>query len=166
MQEIAYFNGSEDFFSELSDYLKGKEVLEIFAGNGLLARKLADRGVKIKATSLFSGHDGHDLGMHFSVDQMDARKAIQVYGDQSDVLLVSWPVADNSILRALEFWKSEKPIVYIGEAPNPDLPGMAFLPGCACDEFFERITWLKEFETYQPKNLIEKAGVVYLKEAS
>lgn len=164
MKEIAYFNGSDDFLNELAGYLKGKKVLEIFAGNGLLARHLEDREVDIKATSMFSGHDGHEFGLHTAVDQMDARKAIQVYGSESDVLLVSWPVADNSLLRALEFWDSKKPIVYIGEAPNPDLPGMAFLPGCASDEFFESITWVNEFETYEPKNLIEKAGVVYLKE--
>ena len=161
MEEIAYFKGCDAFYRELSDFLKGKKVLEIFAGNGLLAHKLDQRGVKIRSTSLFSGHDGHSHGMHFPVDEIDARKAVQVWGAESDILLVSWPVADQSILPAMDLWGSEKPIVYIGEAPNSKLPGLSGLPGCACDEFFERITWEREFKTYTATNMLEKAGVIF-----
>ena len=82
-------------------YLKDKRILEVFAGNGLLASLLAEKGVFVNATSLLSGHDGHQEGMHYDVALMDARKAVQVYGDDSDVLLVSWPVADKSILPAM-----------------------------------------------------------------
>lgn len=160
-QAISFFKPSGAFIDELADYLRGKQVLEIFAGNGLMAQLLSSSGVSITATSLLSGHDGHQQGMNFSVEEMEARIAVQTYGDNSDVLLVSWPVADQSILPAVDLWGSKKPIVYIGEAPNPTLPGLSGLPGCACDEFFERITWEREFESYPATNMLEKAGVVF-----
>lgn len=161
---ISYFKNSPEFIEELAEFLAGKEVLEIFAGNGLMANLLAEKGVSVTATSLLSGHDGHREGMHFEVKEMPAHEAVRAYGDNSDVLLVSWPVADTSILHAMNLWSSRKPIVYIGEAPNPKLPGLSGLPGCACDEFFERIRWEREFESYNATNMLEKAGVIYYSE--
>lgn len=160
MKEIAFFKGSEAFYSDLAEYLSGKRVLEVYSGNGLLARKLSDRGVDIKATSLFSGHDGHEQGMHFYVHEMPAKIAAMVHGPKRDVLLVSWPIADKSILGVLESWSAEKPIVYIGEMPNLELPGLMGLSGCACDEFFERTAVAQEFSSYPSTNMLEKAVIL------
>lgn len=160
MDPITYFRDSDQFADELSIYLKGKRVLEVFAGNGYLAKRLSDRGVNVRATSIFSGHDGHFYGMHFPVEELTAMEAISEYGDDSDVLLMSWPVADERAYHALKLWGVSKPIVYIGEVTNPDLPGLMGLSGCASDRFFDSITWEREFSSYSG-NMLEKAGVIY-----
>lgn len=156
---ITYFRKSYGFFKELEGYLKGKKVLEIFSGNGFLAKELSDRGIEVKSTSLFSGHDGHANGMNFEVEELSAVDAVTQYGQEYDFLLMSWPVVGPWALEAIEVWGEEKPVIYIGEAPRPELPGLAGLPGCASDEFFESITWEKVFSSYQG-NILERAGVI------
>jgi hypothetical protein len=157
----AFLKPSQDFLNELSDYLRGKSVLEVFAGNGYLASELEKRGVTTTATSLFSGHDGHAHAMYSKVREMDARVAAREYRDTHDVLLMSWPVADESALRAILEWGSDKPVVYIGETPHLELPGLMGLSGCASDLFFESIRWERFFESYHG-NMLEKAGILYL----
>jgi len=158
---IIFWSKSETFLAELSTYLKGKTALEVFAGNGFLAHQLSVRGAEVKATSLFAGHDGHQDGLHHPVEEMDATQAIVKFGEEADVLLMSWPTATDAAYKAILAWGTEKPVVYIGETPCPELPGMSGLSGCASDEFFEVICWQKRFSTYRG-NLLEKAGVIRL----
>lgn len=163
MSPVCFFKKSDDFINELSDYLEGKTVLEVFAGNGYLSSLLREKGIQVHATSLFSGHDGHANGLFFPVEEMDAEQAVSKYGQEYDVLLISWPVVSNKALKALRRWGSEKPVVYIGEVTDRSLPGALGLGGCADDEFFESIVWEREFRSYSG-NMLERAGVIYEKE--
>lgn len=160
MTPISYFRPSEAFIEELSTYLKGKKVLEVFAGNGYLAKLLADKGVDIRSTTLFSGHDGHQVKMYFPVDEIPGIQAVKIYKEESDVLLMSWPLTDQSAYHVLREWGPDKPVVYIGETPHNRLTGLSGLSGCASDEFFDSIIWEREFASYSG-NMLEKAGVIY-----
>lgn len=150
-----YWNPNPQFVDELTQFLEGKRVLEIFAGNGYLARLLAERGISIKATTQFSGHDGHERGVYFDVEDVDAVSAVHTYGDDHDVLLICWPTVTPAVLHAVVHWGFDKDIVFIGEVTDYNKNQLA---GCATDEFFECMSFTRRFDTYKG-NFIESALV-------
>lgn len=145
-----YWRPNGPFVDELTTYLAGKPVLEIFAGNGYLAGLLAQRGIDIRATTRLSSHDAHDFGMFFDVEEMEAEMAVQAYGQTSDVLLISWPTTTQAVLRAARLWGPEKPVVYIGELG--DIRNGVYA-GCASDEFFDALRHGRRFKTYQGRQM-------------
>lgn len=153
---VAYGNFSDRFVDGLAETLQGMAVLEIFAGNGLLAAKLAARGIQVTATSLFSGHDGHGMGLRHPVIEMDAVQAVRELGAAAEALLMSWPTTTEATTRAVLEWGSERPVVFIGEITRPDLD-QAGLGGCATDTFFEATEILGELEGYEPGNWLDRA---------
>lgn len=90
-KEVSWGSFTDEFVNELASWIGDRKVLEVFAGNGLLASKLAARGIDIIATSRFAGHDGHSLGFHHKVVEMEASAAVHELGEGRDVLLMSWP---------------------------------------------------------------------------
>lgn len=153
-QRGVFFKNSSLFIHELAEYLHGKRVLEVFAGNGLLAGLLAQKGVQVTATTRFSGMDGHDYGLYYPVESMDAPEAVRLYGTDHDVLLMSWPTVTNDAYTAACLMK--KPIVIIGDVTDY---GQNHLGGCATDDFWAQAKTIKVFESY-PGRWIEKAQVV------
>lgn len=141
-----YWKVSSIFIEEIAAFLRGKRVLEIFAGNGYLAGCLAQRGIAIKATSRLSGHDCHELGMYADVEELDAEPAVAAYGADYDVLLMSWPTVTPAAYRAARLWGAGRPICYIGEMTDLDA---GRLGGCATDEFFASIDVTRRFQSYQ-----------------
>lgn len=150
---------TEKFVDELADWIGGRTVLEVFAGNGLLASMLDRRGVDIVATSLFRGHDGHERGLHFPVTEMRATDAARQFNDR-DILLMSWPTADEGALHAALSWGEERPIVFIGEVTVIE---QGLLGGCGSDMFFELTSQTEAFRHYRPSNILERAAVRELK---
>lgn len=161
-QPDAWGHFTDAFLDELVDWIDGRTVLEVFAGNGLLASMLAARGVDVVATTLFRGHDGHERGMHFPVLEMRASQAARVYADR-EVLLMSWPTADEGAMQASIVWGEERPIVFIGEVTVLD---ENILGGCASDLFFELTEELRTFDAYEPTNMIERAAVRQLRDGA
>jgi len=147
------------FVDALAERLRGKSVLEVFAGNGTLAAELTRRGVDVVATTLFSGHDGHERGLRFPVVERDARAAVREFGRERDVLLMSWPTTTEAAAAAALEWGDERPIVFIGEVTRPEL-GLAGLGGCASDFFFEIAELQDEIAGYRGRGALDRA-VVY-----
>lgn len=143
------------FVSELAQYLQGKRVLEIFAGNGYLAALLQREGVEVRPTTLFTGHDGHQSGLYTAVEELDAESAVLRYGPESDVLLMAWPTVTEAALRAALLWGPARDIVFVGEITDYS---QNHLGGCATDAFFECMTFGHRFASYQG-NWIESARV-------
>ena len=133
------------FVDELAAALAGMRVLEVFAGNGMLSAKLAERGVDVLATSLFSSHDGSINGMHHPVLEMRAAEAARTHGDR-DVLLMCWPPSDEAAAQAALLWGEERPLVFIGEVTDFE---SGSLGGCASDLFFELSDVRREFAAYR-----------------
>lgn len=151
---------SSAFVTELSDYLESKSVLEVFAGNGLLAGHLASNGVHVTATSILSSMDGHERGVYHPVENLKASTAVEKYGLTHDVLLMCWATVTMDALRAAEAWGPGRNIVFIGEVTDYT---KNHLGGCATDEFFEAIEVVHRFEHHRLKNMLEQAFVCRLK---
>ena len=156
---ITYGNFTEPFLNSLAEQLKGKRVLEIFAGNGFLASELEKRGITILPTTIFSGHDGHAEKMYTDVLEIDALSAVKEYTDDHDILLVCWPTTTEETWKASMEWGSEKPIFFIGEAPKPGNP----YPGCASDTFFEAVEQTNTIPGYEPRNYLDSAYIMHSK---
>lgn len=159
---ISYGNFTPAFIDDLARRLKGKRVLEVYAGNGYLASLLRSRGVDMVATTLFSGHDGHEQGMLSEVINMNVVEAVATLGGDFDILLVSWPTTSEELLKATRLWGA-KPIVFIGEVYNHDLLHGGYA-GCASDAFFLAVDTLENIESYEPRNRLEKACVFRLRD--
>jgi hypothetical protein len=155
-------NFDDRFCDELKTWIDGRRVLETFAGNGLLADRLARRGVDIVSTTLFSSHDCHHLGIHYKdVIEMDAVSAVERYGEECDILLMCWPTTVEATTIAAFGW-GEKPIVFVGEVTDHRL-GIAGLGGCATDLFFDITEEIEVFSTYKAGNRLERAAVRMLR---
>ena len=154
-----YWTPSPAFIDELGTFLQGKKVLEIFAGNGYLAGILNARAINIKATSLRAGHDAHQQGFYYFVEELEATAAVELYGETNDIFLVSWPTVTTAVLQAVMAWGSQKDIVYIGEITDYS---KGHLGGCATDAFFEHILCCHTFLSYKG-NQIESAKVIRLR---
>jgi hypothetical protein len=133
--------------------------LEIFAGNGYLAAQLLAQDVGVLPTTVFSSHDNHAAGCYCKVEELGASEAVARYGKKHEVLLVCWPTVTLDVLKAAQVWGPDKDIVFIGEVTDYS---KNHLGGCATDEFFDAIQFLKTFDTYQG-NMLEAAGVCRLK---
>jgi hypothetical protein len=157
----SFWRPNEAFVGELSSYLSGKRVLEIFSGNGLLAGLLSARGVDVRATTLLSSHDSHSSGFFHPVEELHAIDAVVQYGGESDVLLVAWPTTTPAVLMAALRWGEDKPIVFIGEVTDRSRGPMGY-GGCATDEFFDAVEVQQRFDTYKG-NMLEAALVYKLK---
>lgn len=156
---VHYGNFDAPFIDDLATHLRGRRVLEIFAGNGYLASLLAARGVDIQATSLFASHDGHERGFCHPVTEVDAVTAVTTLGTAADVLLVSWPTTTEAMAKAALAWGAERPIVFIGEVTDHQLGGMG-LGGCASDRFFEITAIDRAFASYRGRGRLDRAVIM------
>ena len=140
-----YPNVNHQWTKALSGFLKGKRVLEIMAGNGLLSCLLQEHGAKVIATDIAPDKSNDYISMRngnfTDVMKMDALSAIRRFGSQIDVILCSWPPqGEEVVLKALETFQHMKPdgfMIYIGEWKG----GFN-----ATDSFFERIEIIDALE--------------------
>lgn len=152
-----FWRVNQEFIDELSAKLRGKRVLEVFAGNGLMAALLHARGVDIVATSILSSMDAHERGLYHPIQEMDAVEAVLTLHQDCDVLLMCWPTVTQKAVRAAMHWSAIKdaPIVFIGEYTDYS---KNHLGGCATDEFFEMFKIDQTFSSYRG-NALERACI-------
>jgi hypothetical protein len=154
-----FWRTSPAFVDELTEFLQGKSVLEVFAGNGYLSAWLNAKGVKVTATSILSGHDSHEAGMYAPVQELKASAAVSQLGGSHDVLLMTWPVVTMDVLYACKAWGRGRDIIFVGEVTDY---AKNHLGGCATDEFFDSIVVSHRFGSYQG-NKLEAAFVCRLR---
>lgn len=155
-----FWQPTAPFVQELENFVGKRSVLEVFAGNGLLAGHLAQAGVTVTATSILSSMDGHELGIYHPVDNIKASSAVSKYGLTHDVLLMCWPTTTMDALYAAQAWGLGRDIVFIGEVTDYS---KHHLGGCATDEFFDAVDIVHTFDKYTPRNALERAMVCRLK---
>lgn len=131
VSKFGYCLPSLSWIEPLSNYLKGKRVLEIMAGNGILSYLLKERGVDSLPTDNFSWKNNlWEKNQWMEVENINCIDAINKYCD-FDVILCSWPPMEDDFYNACKLAKEINPnveIVYIGELEG----------GCtASDKFFE-----------------------------
>ncbi len=137
-----------DFVDDLASWIGDRKVLEVFAGNGVLASELSKRGVDIVATSIHSySYDGERKDFAFDVKECEATRAVHEYGQDRDILLMSWPTTiDEGAAGAALLWGQDRLIVFIGEVT--DLKN-GFYGGCATDLFFDMTEETASFDSYK-----------------
>jgi len=122
---------SWDWVKPLVAWIGNRKVLEVMAGAGWLARALSEKGINIIATDDYSWIEKREWELQTEVKKMDAFSAIEIFGEESDILIISWPYMDPSAFEAIRKWNEIRPgglIIYIGEQEG----------GCtANEEFFE-----------------------------
>ena len=130
---------TEDYCNELKNHIGNKKVLEVMSGRGFLAKGLSEQGVNIKATDDLSWPNMKEPLTN--IDNLPALEAIKKYGDDFDILLISWPPYNEyAINEAIQHWGAKKEILYIGENDGC----------CANEEFFNMIK-MKKSEIKQPQ---------------
>ena len=113
-----------DSLAKLSRLLASKatpQVLEVMAGQGTLARPMADRNIQWTCT------DSDPITRE--VVQRNALAAISEFGDESDLLFVSWvPYESTEDLAILNEWvrKRGKPLIIVGEGKGGCTGSRAF----------------------------------------
>jgi hypothetical protein len=162
-QAFSFWKYNSEFVLELSKYLKEKKVLEIFAGNGLMASYLSENGVDITSTSLLRDYDRSGIQMHFPVVEQEALEAVLEFGSESDVLMMIWPETTPVASKAARLFfamHKDNPsaeIIFIGEKTDYT---KGWLGGCATDDFFEDFGCvIHRFGSYQG-NYIEVAEAI------
>ena len=149
----AFWRPDPRMVEALAAELRGRKVLEIFGGNGLLARRLSDLGVDVLCTSLLSSMDAHERGVYHPVHDLDARQAVLEFGEGHEVLLICWPTVTDAALDACRLWGS-KPVAYVGEVTDYS---KNHLGGCATDEFHEAARPAKRLP--YAGNMLEQAWI-------
>ena len=150
---------SNSFVDSLyNNLLKGKKVLSIYSGRGLLDYHLKERGLDIISTDNNSWYDPESkntrearliLQFHTgltienqvkkymnNIEDISAVPAVEKYAKDVDYILASWvPCGDEAICRVvscMKYYNPECKLVWIGESEY----------GCnGCDEFFEIVEY-------------------------
>ena len=110
----------------LAQLCRGRQVLEVGAGNGYLAQQLERAGVAILPTDPNEpGNSGYHLGQlrHTQITTLDAAAAIRSQTQRD--LLWSWPCPSHESAAALKQFRGEL-FVYIGEQFDGCTGGTAF----------------------------------------
>lgn len=141
IENVGFSFLSDDWITKLAKFIGDSNCLEIMAGSGALTYSLRNKGVNIIATDDYSW--GKPFRLWTDVINMDAVEAINVYGENVDFIICSWPYMDDTaykvLLKMRKINKSCK-LIYIGENEG----------GCtASDLFFENITILKNRTFYK-----------------
>jgi len=138
---------SNDWIKPLSQWIGDRKCLEVMAGTGSLSFALQQQGIDIIATDDFSwegSSNWNDNNNYWTeIEHIDAIKAVEKYGKDIDIIIISWPYMDDTAHRILQSMRKVNLnciMIFIGE-------GMG---GCtADDEFFEAIQEIENTEFEQ-----------------
>ena len=131
---------SKEWIIDLSQWIGKRKCLELMSGLGALSYGLRIQGVNIIATDNYSwrekanGEDSllrNDNKTWTHVENLGALEAVEKYGGNVDIIIMSWPPYDDEItVKVLKRMRDINPsciMIYIGEGKG----------GCtANDEFF------------------------------
>lgn len=124
---------TNEWIDDFAKWINGRRCLEVMAGTGALAKCLKDRGVDIIATDNFSWNVGNNMSEFKSfwteIEDIDAISAIDKYGKDVDIIIMSWPEMESVAYQVLLDMRLTNPnalLVYIGEGCG----------GCTADEDF------------------------------
>lgn len=130
------------------EWINNRKCLEVMAGRGILASALRQKGVSVIATDDFSwsklehGEYKKWEDTVTEVENLDAVKAVEKYGKEAGILIMSWAYMDDTAYRVIKKLNEVNPdalIVYIGESQG----------GCtADDEFFKHFDEIEDDEKF------------------
>lgn len=111
-------------------WIGNKKCLEVMAGRGWLSLALQSLGIDVIATDDYSWLKQKNWDEPVTeVEELDSIEAIEKYGKDIDLLIISWPYMDDVAYNTIKKLNEINPnvqIIYIGE-------GMG---GCTADDDF------------------------------
>lgn len=114
----------------LAEWIGDRKCLEVMAGRGWLSLALQSLGINIIATDDYSWPEYKQWGEPVTkIEQLDSVEAVEKYGKDIDLLIMSWPYMDDTAYNTIKKLNEINPdtqIIYIGE-------GMG---GCTADDDF------------------------------
>lgn len=140
IQEQGFALVSKEWIEPLAKFIGNKKCLEIMAGCGSLSYALKEQGINIIATDNFSWNVGSvwdTVNTWIDIENIDCVEAINKYGADIDIIIVSWPYMDDNAYKSLLKMREINPktmMIYIGEGQC----------GCTADDnFFETMKEVK-----------------------
>ncbi|AEV95706.1 hypothetical protein [Pediococcus claussenii] len=112
---------SAPFVDKLANYIDGKPVLEVMAGNGYISKGLRDKGQTVIATDSLDWTKENETGRNLvtEIERLDAIKAIKKYGNQVAFVIMSWSPdglsIDQDILKNIRDTNPGIKLICIGE---------------------------------------------------
>ena len=131
IKNFGYWIINQQNINNLKEFIGNSKVLEIMAGTGYVGNLLATNGINIVSTDNNSW-SGTFKTVYRRDECIDCIKAIEKYGKECDVLLMSWvPYQETIGAKAMSLYHEINPngaIIWIGEPEGGC---------CGCDEDFE-----------------------------
>jgi len=134
---------SHSWIKPLAKWIGKRKCLEIMAGTGALSKVLSDYGVSVIPTDNYAWHEIHfNQTLWCPVINIDAVKAIETYGKNVDLIIISWATMDDLLYKCLLTMRQVNPkliLLYIGETGSC----------CANNEFFNIANVIIDNQLYQ-----------------
>jgi len=145
IKQMGFSLVSFDWIIPLSKWIGSRKCLEVMSGTGSLSFALKQQGTDIMATDDFSwtGQNNWNQNKNYwtNIENIDAVKAVEKYGKEVNVIIMSWPYMDDIAYKVLLKMREVNPfciMIFIGEGYG----------GCtASDEFFDSIIEIED-ETF------------------
>jgi hypothetical protein len=122
IQQYGFVFVSWDWIEPLVQWIGSKKCLEVMSGKGTLSYALRKKGVDVIATDDFSWAKKEEFSSwkttYTEIENIDAVEAVNKYGKDIDILIMSWPYMDNTayiIIKKLNEINPNALVVYIGE---------------------------------------------------
>lgn len=141
-RNISYSVLTRQFIDILYDLLKdSKNVIELYAGKGMISYQLREKGLKLKAYDNMTWFGDNDI--YTDIIDSDALEAVLNYKEPIDYCIISWcPYEDPIIENVVDALKENNPnvtIIWIGES---------YGGCCGSDEFFHKIYSIADEKFY------------------
>ena len=160
---------TKSFINELSDYLKGKTVYDVCAGNGWYELFLLPyKDIKIypfdiqecvETNVLFEGEYSRFIGAQvYDIIQEDGLVAVDS-SSKDEIIFMSWPAYNDPFAyKVVKKMKSGQQLIYIGEDYEGCNGDNKFF-----DYLYDNFDLIKEFHTYATHNGLHDSAYVYEK---
>lgn len=109
---------SKDWIKPLADWIGERKCLEIMAGKGTLSYALQSEGKSVIATDGYKWSQFDFSSLWTNVEKIDALEAIEKYGRDVDIIIMSWCYMDELGYKSLLKMREVNPnaiMLYIGE---------------------------------------------------
>jgi len=142
IKQIGFSLISFDWVIPLSKWIGNRKCLEVMSGTGALSFAIKQQGTDIIATDDFSwtGQNNWNQSKNYwtDIENIDAVKAVEKYGKDINIVIMSWPYMDDIAYKVLQAMREVNPfciMIFIGEGYG----------GCtANDEFFDNIVEIED----------------------
>ena len=111
----------DNWVFKFAKWIGNRNVLEIMSGLGVLSYGLREKGVSLISTDDYTATNFDFNKLWTNIEKLDALSAIERYGKDIDIIIMSWCYTDETGYECLLKMREINPnavMIYIGEEPN------------------------------------------------